>query len=71
MLLKDAIKHFSEANGLDTERGARKKIADLLGITHSAISQWGDVVPEGNAYKLQALTNKKLKVDPACYIRSA
>lgn len=43
------------------------KVAEVLGITRQAVEQWGEVVPERSAYKLQVLTNDKLKVDPALY----
>lgn len=45
-----------------------KKIADALGISPAAVSQWGDVIPEKNAYKLQAITNGELKVDTKLYM---
>lgn len=61
MRTETAINHFGPG------RGAKIRIAEALGISSGAISQWGDVVPEGQAYKLQALTNGKLRVDPACY----
>lgn len=46
-------------------------IAEALGITHQAVSQWGPVVPEGTAYKLESLTRGKLKVDPALYLKGS
>lgn len=61
MLTKTAIEYFSP------NRGARLRIAHALKLTSGAISQWGDVVPEGQAYKLQALTDGALQVDPSCY----
>ena len=64
MLLSDAIKHFS-IDG--RERGARGRLAAALGLSSGAISQWGSVVPQGQAYKLESLTKGKLKVNPACY----
>lgn len=42
-------------------------IAECLGVTSSAVSFWGEVVPEGSAYKLQVLTRGRLRVDPALY----
>lgn len=53
-----AIKHY----------GSQAALARALNITRSAVSQWGPIVPEGAAYKLQSLTDGKLKVDPAVYI---
>jgi len=45
----------------------KKELADALGLTKGAISQWGEVVPEGQAYKLQSITDGALQVDPSCY----
>lgn len=64
LLVSDAIKFFS---GSDGERGARSRMARALGVTVGAISQWGDVLPEGKAYKLESISNGKLKVDPSLY----
>lgn len=44
-----------------------KKIADALMISPAAVSQWGEVIPEKNAYRLQEITNGELKVDSAIY----
>lgn len=57
MLKSDAIQYFNN----------QKCLADALKLTRGAVSQWGDVVPEGQAYKLQALTDGALQVDPSCY----
>lgn len=69
MLLSEAIKHFSPSPG--KPRGAISRIATALGITVGAISQWGDVVPEGQAYKLQSITNGELQVRPELYRKEA
>lgn len=45
------------------------QVAAALGITRQAVEQWPEIVPEGSAYKLQAITNGDLKVDPAAYAR--
>lgn len=44
-----------------------KKIADILMISPAAVSQWGKIIPEKNAYRLQEFTNGKLKVDSSLY----
>lgn len=49
--------------------GSPKALADLLGITPSAISQWGDEVPPGRQIQLERLTGGKLKADPDCLQR--
>lgn len=58
MLKSDVIAHFKSPSA----------VAEALGVTIAAVSGWGDVVPEGSAYKLQVLTEGHLKVDPALYV---
>jgi len=57
MRTETAIAHF----------GSRTKLARALEISQQAISQWGEAVPEGTAYKLQVLTAGRLRVDPRLY----
>ena len=61
MLKSTALQHFG---------GSVTILARAINVTRAAIYQWPDVVPEGSAYKLQAVTGGELKVDPAMY-RSA
>ncbi|MGH8275745.1 MAG: Cro/CI family transcriptional regulator, partial [Steroidobacteraceae bacterium] len=42
--------------------GSHGKVARLLGCTRQAVQMWPETVPEGPAYKLQALTRGRLKV---------
>lgn len=57
-MLKSTVKsHF----------GSLEAIAQALGITRSAVSQWPARVPEGAAYKLQFITGGKLRVVQAMY----
>lgn len=35
--------------------GSAKALADLLGISKSAVSQWGNTVPELRVYRLREL----------------
>lgn len=35
--------------------GSAMALAQLLGITRQAISQWGDKVPQGRVWQLRAL----------------
>ena len=60
MLKSDVIAHF----------GDLKNIANALGISVSAVSQWGDIIPEKNAYRLQDITDRKLKFDRSLYQKS-
>ena len=55
MRTKDAILHF----------GNKLKLAQALEISKSAISQWGDEVPELRAYQIERLTGGKLKAGVA------
>ena len=51
--------------------GTQTAVAKVLNITKSAVNQWGAIVPEGKAYRLQELSRRKLKVDPTAYARSS
>jgi hypothetical protein len=62
MLLVEALKMF----GGDC-RGSRRRLAEALGVSVGAISQWGDSLPEGQAYKLQVITHNQIKVNPTFY----
>lgn len=57
MYKKDVLVHFEKMN----------EVAKVLGISVAAVSQWGDIIPEKNAYRLQAITNQALKVDESLY----
>jgi hypothetical protein len=47
--------------------GSLEAIAQALGVTRSAVSQWPARVPEGAAYKLQFVTGGKLRVIQSMY----
>lgn len=53
----DVLKHF----------GTLERVAATLGISISAVSQWGKIIPEKNAYRLQEITKGKLKVQHSLY----
>lgn len=60
---KDAMVFF--ADKLKIRRRSDKsmstaKIASALEITTSAVSQWGEIVPEGSAEKLHRITFNKI-----------
>ncbi|QHC09876.1 Cro/Cl family transcriptional regulator [Aeromonas veronii] len=44
--------------------GGVDKTAKALGITHVAVSKWGETIPQGRAYQIEVLTGGKLKADP-------
>jgi DNA-binding transcriptional regulator YdaS (Cro superfamily) len=47
--------------------GGVVKLAATLTVSHSSVSQWGEVIPEKQALKLERITNGKLKYDPSLY----
>lgn len=53
MLTQDLLAHF----------GSGPKAAEALGITPSAIYQWGDFVPLNRQYQIEVLTGGALKAD--------
>tara|TARA_R110001583_G_scaffold34551_1_gene115883 strand:- start:31098 stop:31319 length:222 start_codon:yes stop_codon:yes gene_type:complete len=57
ILTEDAIEYFGGRH-----RGGVVKLAEALGITHGAVSQWGQYVPELQAYKLKELCGDGLKI---------
>lgn len=56
-----AIAHFKTA----------KALAAALGISKGAVSQWGDRVPQGSAYKLQVMTGGQLRVVERMYSKAS
>lgn len=61
MRTQAAVDHF----------GSKTALAKALGITKSAVSFWGEVVPEGRAYQIESVTKRVLRVDPALYAGSS
>lgn len=57
MFKTDLIKHF----------GSQQAAAAALDVTKQAVNGWGDIIPEGMAYKAQVVTGGALKVDPSVY----
>lgn len=57
MLKASAIEHY----------GSERKVADALGITRSAVNQWGAKIPPLSAMRLDQLTDGALKFDPDDY----
>ena len=53
MKKQDAIRHFEGIT----------KLANALGILHSAVSQWGEEVPIRRAFELERITKGILKAD--------
>lgn len=57
MLKSEAIKFY----------GTRANVARAAGVDPSAVSQWGELVPEGRATRLQTASGGVLKYDPTIY----
>lgn len=57
MYKKDVLNHY----------GTAVRLAKILKISPSAISQWRDIIPERQAYKIQRLSNNALVVNPLLY----
>ncbi|CZW10005.1 MULTISPECIES: Cro/CI family transcriptional regulator [Enterobacteriaceae] len=57
MYKKQVIDHF----------GTQRAIAKALGISDAAVSQWKEVIPEKDAYRLQVVTEGALKYDETAY----
>ena len=47
--------------------GTKSQIARALEVSRQAVSEWGDVVPESSAWKLEALSAGALRVDRKMY----
>ena len=45
--------------------GNKTKLANALGIGRSAVSQWGEDVPELRAFQIERLTGGKLTAMPS------
>lgn len=41
--------------------GSKKKLADALGISPSAVSMWGEDVPELRQYQIERITKGRVK----------
>lgn len=41
--------------------GGKRKMAEALGVSPSAVSQWGEFVPLIRQYQIQVVTKGKLK----------
>lgn len=41
--------------------GSKKKLADALGISPSAVTMWGDEVPELRQYQIERITKGRVK----------
>ncbi|HFK7184583.1 TPA: Cro/CI family transcriptional regulator [Serratia odorifera] len=60
MLKEKVVKHY----------GSQRAISAALGVSDSAVSQWGEVIPERVALKLSRITGGALTYDPSFYKKS-
>ena len=51
--------------------GNQTKLAEALGVNKSSISQWPDIIPEKQAFRIERITKGKLKYDPKLYNTAA
>lgn len=61
MYKREVFKYFGNA----------ANTAVKLNIKKSSISQWGEIIPEKRAARLEKITKGKLKYDPSLYMQSA
>lgn len=47
------------------------EVAKACGVSCSSVSQWGEIIPEKNALKLDRLTEGKLKYRESVYRKAA
>ncbi|WP_434361032.1 Cro/CI family transcriptional regulator [Parasalinivibrio latis] len=57
MLKQDVIDHF----------GRQALVAETLNISQAAVSRWGDIIPEKQAFRLAYLTEGALVYDQVFY----
>lgn len=50
--------------------GTQAATANALGIKQPSVACWPEIIPQGRAYQIQALTFNKLRVDPLLYVKS-
>lgn len=49
----------------------KSALAKALGITPGAITQWKEIIPEKQAYRLMHLTDGELKINRTLYEKKA
>lgn len=50
--------------------GGTSKAAIALGVTHSAVCQWGSVIPQKQAFVIERIAKGALKYDAKMYQKS-
>lgn len=54
MKLTEAVEYF----------GSKTALAKAINVGKSAVTLWGDQIPQGRQYQIEILTKGKLKADP-------
>jgi DNA-binding transcriptional regulator YdaS (Cro superfamily) len=65
---QEAKSYFAVLNGT---KSPVAQIAKALKVSRAAVNQWGEIVPELSAYRLQSITRGRLRVRKDCYPREA
>ena len=47
------------------------KAAKALKVSQAAVSKWGPIIPEKQAFKVERITRGALKYDPSMYEKTA
>lgn len=50
--------------------GSKIATAQVLKVSPSAVTQWKEIIPEKQAYKVERISKGKLKVNPDLYNRN-
>jgi DNA-binding transcriptional regulator YdaS (Cro superfamily) len=51
--------------------GNQTKVARKLNISDASVSEWGEIIPEKQALRLERITNGALQYDPTLYKKAA
>jgi DNA-binding transcriptional regulator YdaS (Cro superfamily) len=57
MRVSDVVKFF----------GNKAKVAEAIGVTPGAVTNWGDIVPSTSILQIEQASGGKIKADPAVY----
>lgn|GEM_PF-179839 len=49
--------------------GSVGSVAKALNISHASVSGWGNIIPKGRAFEIQAITKGDMKVNSSLYLK--